>query len=304
VRGLLVINPRSGNGSAEDLRQSALSRGVLVHVLREGDDAAAIARDADVDAVGVAGGDGSLARVAAVALERDVPFVCVPFGTRNHFARDLGLDRDDAERALDAFRDGVERRIDVAYANDRLFLNNVSLGAYAMLVHRRERHRRRRNAFARLRAFAILATNRDPIGLTIDGAPISARVVLVSNNGYALDMLSIGERARLDEGALHLYAPQGWFRSSWEERAATRFSIDARRHRLRAAVDGEPDVLETPIEFRVEPRALRVLLPRDEEENMSENPPPTETEEELAQTERQEEEEDMRGTTDPETQES
>jgi hypothetical protein len=86
--------------------------------------------------------------------------------------------------------------------------------------------------------------------------------VLVSNNAYALDVLSLGERERLDEGRLHLYAPRGWFRSSWEERGAERFAIDARDHRLRAAVDGEPDVLETPIEFRVEPRALRVLVPR------------------------------------------
>jgi diacylglycerol kinase family enzyme len=183
-----------------------------------------------------------------------------------------------------------------------MFLNNVSLGVYAMLVHRRERHRRRRNAFARLRAFAILATDRDPVGITIDGAAISSRVVLVSNNGYTLDVLSIGERDRLDEGLLHLYAAHGWFRSSWEERESTRFAIDAHRHRLRAAVDGEPDVLETPIEFRVVPRALRVLVPRTEEEKMSENPQPTETEEELAQTDRQEEEEDMRGTTDPEEQ--
>jgi diacylglycerol kinase family enzyme len=131
-----------------------------------------------------------------------------------------------------------------------------------MLVHRRERHRRRRNAFARLRAFAIFTRHRDPIGITRDGRPIRARVVLVSNNAYALDVLSIGERERLDEGCLHLYAPLGWLRSSWEEHAAKRFTIDARNHRLRAAVDGEPDVLETPIEFRVEPQALRVLVPR------------------------------------------
>ena len=303
MEGVLLINPRSGDGGAADLGEQARARGLRVELLREGDDAAALARDADVGAIGMAGGDGSLAAIAAVALERDLPFVCVPFGTRNHFARDLGLDRTDPVGALDAFRNGAERRIDVAYANDRLFLNNVSLGLYAKLVHRREGHRRRRNAFARLRALGILVTEREPIGITVDGTPISSRVVLVSNNGYALDMLSIGEREQLDEGKLHLYAAHGWFRSSWEERAGTRFAIDARRHRLGAAVDGEPDVLETPIEFRVAPRALRVLIPQHEEEKqMSENPDPTETEEELAQTERQEEEEDMRGTTDPEEQ--
>ena len=261
--GLLVINPRSGNGGSDELRDAAAARGLEVHVLRPGDDAAEIARSAEADTVGVAGGDGSLAPVAAVALARGLPFVCVPFGTRNHFARDLGLDRDDPVRALDAFVDRVERPIDVAFANDRLFLNNVSLGLYARLVQRRERHRRRRNAFARLRALGIVAAHRDAIGITVDGRPIRAHVVLVSNNGYALDVLSIGERERLDEGALHLYALDGWLRSSWEEREAEQFTIDARTHRLRAAVDGEADVLETPIEFRIAPRALRVLLPRD-----------------------------------------
>ena len=92
--GLLIVNPRSGDGSpdADELAREAESRGIAVHVLREGDDAAEVAREAD-GPVGVAGGDGSLGAVAEVALERDVPFVCIPFGTRNHFARDLGLDR-------------------------------------------------------------------------------------------------------------------------------------------------------------------------------------------------------------------
>ena len=107
----------------------------------------------------MAGGDGSLALVAKAAFERDLPFVCVPFGTRNHFARDLGLDRDDPIAALAAFG-GEERRIDLAWVNDRPFLNNVSLGMYARLVHHRERHRRRREALARLRAIAIALRRR------------------------------------------------------------------------------------------------------------------------------------------------
>src|SRR5204862_350910 len=113
------------------------------HVLRKGEDPAAVARKAEADALGMAGGDGSLAAVAGVAMERGLPFVCVPFGTRNHFARDVGLDRDDPLAALAGFDDRVERAIDVGRANERLFLNNVSLGVYARLVHRREHHRRR-----------------------------------------------------------------------------------------------------------------------------------------------------------------
>jgi diacylglycerol kinase family enzyme len=205
----------------------------------------------------MAGGDGSLAPVAAVALERDAAFVCIPFGTRNHFARDLGLDRDDAIGALKAFGSGTERRIDVGRADERLFLNNVSLGVYARLVHRREEHRRRREAFARIRAWTILLTHRHSLGITIDGNAVETRLVLVANNAYTLDLPSLGERERLDEGTLHVYTPG----AEPPERVGERFVVDAEEHRLEAAVDGEPDVLATPVEFRVEPRALRVLVP-------------------------------------------
>ncbi len=258
----LVINPSSGDGGADELVEAAEQRGITIHLLGKDDDLAELARAADADSLAMAGGDGSLAVVADVAIERGLPFACIPFGTRNHFARDLGLDRNDPVGALDALVDGEERRIDVGRANDRLFLNNVSLGVYAQLVHRREHHRRRSNAFARLRALAIVASHREPIDITVDGDAIEARVVLVSNNAYALDVLSIGERERLDEGCLHLYAPTGLLRTGWEEREGKGFTIDARRGRLRAAVDGEPEELETPIEFRVEPSALRVLVPR------------------------------------------
>ncbi len=200
-----------------------------------------------------------------MAIERDIPFIAVPLGTRNHFARDLGLDRDDPIAALAAY-DGVEHRIDVGRAGERLFLNNVSLGLYAELVHRRERHRRRRDALARLRAWLLLAKSRGhDAGFTIDGRVCGAPVVLVANNAYELDVLSVGERERLDEGLLHLYVAHGWRRTSWEERAETQFTVDADRHRVKAAIDGEPAVFETPLEFRVEPRALRVLVPPDGE---------------------------------------
>jgi diacylglycerol kinase family enzyme len=261
--GLLLVNPRSGSDSPgpEELVDEARKRGIEVHVLEEDDDAEAIAREADADALGMAGGDGSLGQIAAVAIERDLPLVVVPFGTRNHFARDLGFDRDDPLAALDGF-DGEERRIDVGRVGDRVFLNNVSLGLYAKLVHRRERHRRRSEVLARVRALAILATHRDGLDVTVDGEPVSAPVVLIANNHYELTPMSVGERERLDDGLLHLYAPNGFLRSTWHERTADRFEIDARRHRLEAAVDGEPAVFETPIEFRIEPLALRVLVPR------------------------------------------
>lgn len=263
MTAFLLVNPRSGDGGTDELLAEAARRGIRTHVLEPDDDLPALARAADADALAMAGGDGSLAAVAGVAMERDLPFACIPFGTRNHFARDIGLDRDDPVAALDALVDGVERRIDVGRANDRLFLNNVSLGVYARLVHRREHHRRRSNAFARLRAFAIVASHRTPLGITVNGEPIEARVILVSNNAYTLEVMSVGERERLDEGKLHLYAPHGVIRALWDERSGESFTVDAAAGRLHAAVDGEPELLETPIDFTVESRALRVLVPRD-----------------------------------------
>jgi diacylglycerol kinase family enzyme len=265
MQRFLIVNPRSGTGSpsAEELRDAARSRGVDVHLLQEGEDLPALARAAGADVLGMAGGDGSLAAVAAVAIEQDVPFVCVPFGTRNHFARDLGLDRDDPLAALAAFDEGEERRVDVGRVGERLFLNNVSLGLYALLVHRREHHRRRRDALARLRALALsLQYRRRRQRFTIDGTQVRARLVLVANNAYTFDLLSLGERERLDEGLLHLYVPHGFRRITWEEQSCTELEIGSPLPRVRAAIDGEPVELDTPLECRIEPRALRVLVPR------------------------------------------
>ena len=253
----LLVNPRSGRRrpSTRELAYAARVRGIEAHFLGPGEEPAEVVPEG-IAALGVAGGDGTLAAGAEIALERDLPFACIPYGTKNHFARDLGLDRRGALDALAAFH-GEERRIDVGRANGRLFLNNVSLGIYARLVHRREGHRGRREAFARLRAWLIPLTHRTPLGITIDGEPAETRLVLVANNAYALELLTIGARERLDEGLLHVYV----LRRGIEERTGTRFVVDAAVGPLTAAVDGEPDVLETPIEFRIEPRALRVLVP-------------------------------------------
>ena len=141
-RPWLLVNPRSGDGKAErlGLAEAARDRGVQVRLLEPGEDPAGLARAAvaaGADVIGMAGGDGSLGLVAAVAAEAGVPFVCVPAGTRNHFAHDLGLDRGAPLRALDAYdaEAGQERRVDLAAVGDRVFVNNVSLGAYAEMVH-------------------------------------------------------------------------------------------------------------------------------------------------------------------------
>ena len=243
------------------LEEAARRRGVRVRLLENRDDAYQLALRTDADVLATAGGDGSLGAVAAAAIERDLPFVIVPLGTRNHFARDLGLDREDPVAALDAL-DGVERRVDVGRVGERIFLNNVTLGLYARLVHRRERHRRRRAALATLRALLLIARERGQRQrLSIDGRAVDARVVLVASNAYELDLFNVGNRARLDDGLLHLYVARGWLPRSWDERSAARFAVDAPRSRVHAAVDGEPAVLETPLEFSLEPQALRVLVP-------------------------------------------
>jgi diacylglycerol kinase family enzyme len=262
VRGFLIVNPHSGNEAGlEELQAAAQELGIETHVLAPGEDLEQVAKDAATEVLGMAGGDGSLACVASVCLEREITLVCVPFGTRNHFARDLGLDLDDPIAALDAFTDENERLVDVARANDRLFLNNVSIGAYASLVRRREHHRRRGNVLARLRGLGALISHRKPLALTVDGEPVEARIVLVSNNAYELEPAHFGERQRLDEGLLHLYVTAGIHRPEWRDRAAEHFTVSIPGDQLDVAVDGEPEVLEVPIEFRIEPRALRVLLP-------------------------------------------
>ncbi len=132
-QGVLIMNLKSGGGKAErfGLEEEARRVGVEAVVLRPGDDLRQLAQDAidgGADVIGMAGGDGSQALVASMAMAADVAMVCIPAGTRNHFALDLGLDREDVVGALDAFGDAVERRIDLATVGDRVFVNNVSLG--------------------------------------------------------------------------------------------------------------------------------------------------------------------------------
>jgi diacylglycerol kinase family enzyme len=254
-KGLLLVNPRSGSGDATPaLLAAAADRGLETRVLRPGDDPLAAAQTARAGAIGVAGGDGTLGAGAQAALETGRPFVCVPFGTRNHFARDLGLDVDDPIAALDAFGAGVERVVDVGRVDDRVFLNNVSIGAYAQLVHE-EPH----DLPARIRA--VVRALHTPQRLLIDGAPVDARVALFANNAYRLDVLAIGERENLEEGLLHLYIAHGLLHTSWQERTGKRFTLAGTGAVLEVAIDGEPVRLRAPVELRLEPRALRVLLP-------------------------------------------
>jgi diacylglycerol kinase family enzyme len=283
-RPWLLVNPRSGGGKAErfGLVGAAEARGVRVHVLAAGDDPAALARQAvatGADALGVAGGDGSLGLVAAVAVEADVPFVCVPAGTRNHFAGDLGLDRANPLAALDAFA-GPERRVDVGVVGDRVFVNNVSLGAYADLVAD-PRYRAGKLATAHAVLPASLRGERALLQLDLrdaeGGLHSDVLVLLVASNRYELN----GVRERLDGWELQVSALRARTGAAlaglatriaarggrvprtagWAQWTTTSLRVEATLTPLPAGIDGEAATLEPPLEFRLLPKALRVLLP-------------------------------------------
>ena len=269
-RPVLFVNPKSGGGTAAHARIAERARelGIEAVILAEGQSLAALAQAAaanGADALGMAGGDGSLAVVAAAAAAHDLPFVCVPAGTRNHFALDLGVDRHDVPGALEAFTDGAERRIDMAEVNGRLFLNNVSLGVYGEAVRRRDY----RDAKVR----TILETAQDVGG---PGTHFSAlriiddagrehsqlAVVLVSNNPYALNHpVASGTRPALDTGQLGIVVldmpgdrplpGRAWTAPHLEMSAAAP---------VHAGVDGEPADLSTPLHFAIRSAALRVRI--------------------------------------------
>ena len=166
----------------------------------------AIALEKGADALGMAGGDGSLATVAAAAAEHDLPFICVPAGTRNHFALDLGIVRRDLLGALDAFTAGVERRIDMAEVNGRRLLNNISLGVYGDAVQRSGYRDAKLQTMLDTLHEVLSSTAPAPELLVTDDLArrhTSPMVVLVSNNEYAIDQpLAQGSRPRLDTGRL------------------------------------------------------------------------------------------------------
>ena len=282
------MNPRSGpdTPSVPELVAAAERRGIETTTLGPGDDAGELAREAaqrGAATVGVASGDGTLGSVASVALERDLPFVCIPFGTRNHFARDLGLDCDDPLPALAAF-EGRERHIDVGTVDGHTFLNNVSLGIYGSFVHDPSRKTKNRVLAAARLIPAAVGRSRTPLDVSFesDGRRVAHRalVVLVGNNRYDIKALAGGGgRERLDEGRLHAYVVEATTRTrllgllaratvgrheradEWNEWAADSFRVETERRRFHAALDGEPVTLEPPLEFAVRARALRVLVP-------------------------------------------
>ena len=272
-RPVLFYNPKSGGGKAERFRlaDEARARGIEPIELRLGEDLAQLVRDAvaaGADGLAMAGGDGSQAIVAAIAAEHDLPYACVPAGTRNHFALDLGVDRDDVVGALDAFVDGGERRVDLAEVNGRVFVNNVSLGLYAEAVQRSGYREAKLRTLAETLPQAIGPDANGP-GLRWTGPDgreqRAGAALLVSNNRYRLGRaIGSGTRPRLDAGLLGIAVAGAGERLPWQEWTARAFSVDADEPvtQVPAGIDGEAVKLAPPLRFRTRPGALRVRVAR------------------------------------------
>jgi diacylglycerol kinase family enzyme len=284
---VLIVNPRSGDGKADRVGLAAAceARGIRVVTLEPGSDLRSLAQaaaDGGADAIGMAGGDGSQAIVAEVAARRDLPMVVVPAGTRNHLALDLGLDRRDVLGALDAFGDAIERRIDLAEVNGRVFVNNASLGLYAEIV-RSPAYREAKVETALSALPSMLGPGTEPFALsftdTLGRRHERAHVIQVSNDPYGDTPDGRMTRPRLDAGVLgvisvevrddraagsliaaaaagHPERFEGY--ASW---VAPSFEVDAPAP-LAAGIDGESVTLDVPLVFTTRPRALRIRLPR------------------------------------------
>ena len=282
-RPFLIMNPRSGGGKVGrfHLKERAEELGADVALLdRPGVDVQQLARDAlarGADVLGVAGGDGTQALVAEVAAEHDVPLLVISAGTRNHFALDLGLDREDPARCLEALRDGVEARIDLGEVNGRPFVNNASFGAYAEIVESPAYRDDKRNTT--LQALPDLLSGRRGAHLVVQAAELTMdapNAVLVSNNPYGdSDLAGMGRRSRLDRGVLGVIAVrvdtarqavgllQGAHHRGLGRAEAREVVVTADVPEIPVGIDGETVRLPTPVRCTVRRGALRVRLPRE-----------------------------------------
>ena len=285
---VLLCNPWSGGGKVErfGLADQANSVGVETVMLDRGLDLEALARGAvagGADCLGMAGGDGSQALVASIAVEHDLPFVCVSAGTRNHFALDLGLDRADPRQSLRAFTDAVERRVDYATVNGRFLVNNVSLGVYATIVQQ-EGYRDAKAETTRRLLPDLVGQREEPFDLqfvTPDGEEVDGCfLIMVSNNTYVLGpSLDVSQRRRLDTGRLGVFAVsartgaqaaevvtlalagEGSASGSVHQFECETFEVRSRSGKAYAGIDGEALELQTPLLFRIHPGGLRMLVP-------------------------------------------
>ncbi|MFI8914569.1 diacylglycerol/lipid kinase family protein [Streptomyces sp. NPDC053513] len=285
-RPVLIMNPKSGGGKVERFRlvERAEALGARVVLLDPSApaDVEALAREAvagGADLLGVAGGDGTQALVAAVAAEHDLPFLVISAGTRNHFALDLGLDRTDPSRCLDALTDGEELRIDLGDVAGRAFVNTVSFGVYADVVQHPEYRDDKAGTALSLMPDLLLGEGVRRIDARVDDTVLSSQqALLVSNNPYVSpdDISGAGRRPTLDDGELGVLgikvtdaaqaadlAVRGSQSTALSVLTAHRVEVTSDAEEIPVAVDGEALRMPTPVVCTLRPGALRVLVPRD-----------------------------------------
>jgi diacylglycerol kinase family enzyme len=237
-----------------------------------------------VDAVVVGGGDGSVSTVAGILAGTGVPLGILPLGTLNHFAKDLGLplDLDGAAQVIAAAR---TRSVDVAKVNGRVFVNNSSIGIYPYMVVDRERRSAeghgKRLAMARAFLRMLWRFPRRRLWISAEGWTARYRTpcLFIGNNEYSGDLLTLGERHRLDAGELWLFMAKQqsagallWFAfraafggldqaGDFETRRVGTTEVRMRASRVHVSVDGEVETMRPPLRYRVRPGALRVFAP-------------------------------------------
>jgi diacylglycerol kinase family enzyme len=305
IRTVCVLLNRSAGGLerdqepsvADQLRETFREFDVSVNLeLVEGDGieasarrAVAAARRGEIDAIVVGGGDGTVRTVASAVAGSDIPVGILPLGTLNHFARDLGLPLD-LKQAVATIASGISRRVDLGEVNGRVFINNSSVGIYPYMVLDRER-RRGPGGYSKWIAMAlafIRVLRRFPrrrLKVDAEGSVAAYRTpcLFVGNNRYDLRFLSVGRRETLDAGRLHVYVARSstklgflWFLlraalgvtdrvNDLDELRVTAAKITTRARRLPVALDGEVEILATPLRYRTRPRDLLVLLPESPE---------------------------------------
>ncbi len=280
----LIMNPKSGGGKVEkfDLKRKAEALGAEVFLFGASGpvDVAEVARQAvagGADLLGVAGGDGTQALVAGIAAEHGLPFLVISAGTRNHFALDLGLDREDPSACLSALRDGVELRVDLGVINGQTFVNNASFGAYAEIVETPAYRDDKRNTTLNTLPDLLQGQRGAHLRVQADDTQIDApQALLVSNNPYGTgDLAGLGRRARLDRGILGVVGVtvsnaaqaagllRGRHAAGLKVLTTKQIEITADAPKIPVGVDGESIMMSTPVSCAVSPGALRVWVPRD-----------------------------------------
>ena len=280
----LIMNPKSGGGKVEkfDLKSKAEELGAEVFLIdgSEPVDVAKVAREAvaqGADLLGVAGGDGTQALVAGIAAEHGIPFVVISAGTRNHFALDLGLNRENPSACLGALSDGVELRVDLGRINGQVFVNNASFGAYAEVVETPAYRDDKLNTTLNLLPDLLQGQRGVRLSARADDTEIrSPQALLVANNPYGTgDIAGLSRRARLDAGVLGVIGVKvrnvqqaidllrGRRAVGVRVLRTKKIEITADAPQIPVGVDGEALSMSTPVVCTISPGALRVWVPRD-----------------------------------------